>query len=216
MWTGRAMFLSDFSPMSRKGRPSLPKIASRTVGRNADAAGLRERLEPRRDIDPVAVSAGSVVDDVAEIDADAQQHPPVGGNVEVALGHDLLDGDGAFDRAHRARELRHDAVAGDIDNRSAVLGDQRQDHRLVRFEIAHRLFFVAPHEARVAGDVRGQDGREPPFVNAEPSGASDMACSKRRLAYGRGRTQAALAGTVFRSSERTQWGKLPISTTKIL
>jgi hypothetical protein len=51
--------------------------------------------------------------------------------------------------------LRHDAVAGDIDNSSAVLGDERQNHRLVRFELAHRLFFVAPHEARVASDVRG-------------------------------------------------------------
>jgi hypothetical protein len=61
----------------------------------------------------------------------------------------------AHSTAHGARELRHDAVAGDIDNSSALLGDQRQDHRLVRFEVANRLFFVAPHQARVAGDVRG-------------------------------------------------------------
>jgi hypothetical protein len=108
------------------------------------------------------------MDDVAEIDANAEQHPTLGGNVEIALSHNLLNGDGAFDRAHGARELRDDAVAGDIDNSSAVLGDQRQDHRLVRFEVAHRLFFVAPHEARVAGDVRGQNGREAPFVSVEP------------------------------------------------
>jgi hypothetical protein len=38
----------------------------------------------------------------------------------------------------------------------------------MRFELAHRLFFVAPHEARVAGDVRGQNGRKSPFVNVEP------------------------------------------------
>ena len=81
---------------------------------------------------------------------------------------DLLDGDGAFDRPYGARKLRHDAVAGDIDNSSAVLSDERQDHRLVRFEVAHRLFFVAPHEARVASDVRGQNGREAPLVNVEP------------------------------------------------
>jgi hypothetical protein len=31
MWTGRSMFLSVFSPISRNGRPSLPNIASRTV-----------------------------------------------------------------------------------------------------------------------------------------------------------------------------------------
>ncbi len=38
----------------------------------------------------------------------------------------------------------------------------------MRFEIAHRLVFVAPHEARVAGDVGCQNGREAPFVNVEP------------------------------------------------
>jgi hypothetical protein len=108
------------------------------------------------------------VEDVAEIDADAQQHPSFSGNVEVALRHDLLDGDGAFDGAHGAWELRHDAVAGDIDDASAVLGDEREDDRLMRFEFAHRLFFVAPHEARIAGDVRSQDRREPPLVNMEP------------------------------------------------
>ena len=108
------------------------------------------------------------MDDVAEIDADAEQHPPLSGNIEVALGHDLLDGDGAFDRAHRARELRHDPVARDVDDAAAVLGDERKDDRLVRFEIAHRRVFVAAHEARVAGDVRGQDRREPPLVNVEP------------------------------------------------
>jgi hypothetical protein len=95
------------------------------------------------------------MDDVAEIDADAQQHPMPRRNVKVAFRHDLLNGDGAFDRAHGAWELRHDPVAGDVDDASAVPGDERQDHRLVRFELAHRLFFVAPHEARVTGDVRG-------------------------------------------------------------
>ena len=110
------MFLSDLSPTSRNGRPSLPKIASRTGDEMQMPPGSARGLEPRRDIDPVAVGPGSVMDDVAEIDADAQQHPTLGGNVEVPLGHDLLDRDGAFDRPHRARELRYDPIAGDIDD----------------------------------------------------------------------------------------------------
>ena len=144
-------FLADVA----QGQAKLTEDRVAHVGRDADAAWLGQRLEPRRDIDPVAVSASSVVDDVAKIDADAQQHSPVGGNVEIALSHDLLHGDGAFDRADGARELRHDSVARDVYDRAAVPGDQRQDHRLVRLEIAHRLFFVAPHEARVASDVGG-------------------------------------------------------------
>jgi hypothetical protein len=108
------------------------------------------------------------MDNVAEIDADAQKHPTLGRNIEVALRHALLNGNRAFDRAHGAGELRHDAVARDVYYSAAVLGDEREDHRLVRFEIAHRLFFVAPHEARVARHVRGQDGRETALVRMAP------------------------------------------------
>ncbi len=167
MWTGRSMFLSVFLADIAQRQAELAEDRVAHVGRNADAAGLGQRLEPRRDIDPVAKSSRSIVDDVAEIDADAQQHPPLSGNIEVALGHDLLDRDGAFDRAHGARELRDNAVACDVDDGPAVPGDERQNDRLVRFEIAHRLFFVAPHEARVASDVRGQNGRKAPFVGME-------------------------------------------------
>jgi hypothetical protein len=61
-----------------------------------------------------------------------------------------------------------------------VLRDESEDDRLVRFEIADRLFFVAPHKARVTSHIRGQDGRKTPFVNMEPSGPSDMMLSARR------------------------------------
>ena len=107
------------------------------------------------------------MDDVAEVDADAQQHPPVGGNVEVALGHDLLHGDGAFDCAHGAWELRHNPVARDIDDASAMLGDHRKDCGVVRFEVAHRFFFIAAHQPRIAGDVRSQNGGEATLVGME-------------------------------------------------
>ena len=116
MCTGRAMFLSDLSPASRNGRPSLPKIASRTGDEMQMPPGSARGLEPRRDIDPVAVGSGSVMDDVAEIDADPEQHPAVSGNVKIAFGHDLLNGDGALDRPHGARKLRYDPVACDIDD----------------------------------------------------------------------------------------------------
>ncbi len=107
------------------------------------------------------------MDDVAEIDADAQQHLTLGGNVEIALRHDLLHGDGAFDRAHGAWELRHDPVACDVYDSAAVLGDGWEENRLVRFEIANRRFFVAPHEARITGNIRSQDGSETTLVNPE-------------------------------------------------
>ena len=48
-----------------------------TLPRDADAAGLGQRLQPGRDIDAVAEEIAALDDDVAEIDADAQADPPV-------------------------------------------------------------------------------------------------------------------------------------------
>ena len=88
-------------------------------------------------------------------------------NIEVAAARD--------DLLHRQRRIRPRARRRELSRRTPspatsnkhllALGDKRQDDRAVRFEIAHRVFLVAPHEARVPGDVRSQDGREPPFVN---------------------------------------------------
>src|SRR3984885_2086582 len=180
--------------------------------RNADAGWLRGRLEPRRDIDPVAVSSRSVVNDVAKVDADAQQHSTIDGNVEIALGDDLLNRDGAFHRAHGARELRHDSIARDVYDRAAVLRDERQDDRLVRFEVAHRLFFVAPHKARVTSDIRSQDGSKPPFVNVEPLRplCHDVFPRDARGATYRGSNQRRLSRRLGRRVAFAQLGRLPI------
>jgi len=75
-----------------------------------------------------------------------------------------------------------------------VLGDERQDNRLVRFEVAHRLFFVAPHEARVTSDVRGEDSRKASLVNVEPL---------RRL--GHGLLDATLGPTGVQEHRRRLW-----------
>jgi hypothetical protein len=50
---------------------------------DADAAGLRDPFEPRRDVDAVAIDPGLVVDDVTQVDADAEAHA-------ARLGHRLV------------------------------------------------------------------------------------------------------------------------------
>jgi hypothetical protein len=60
-----------------------------------------------------------------------------------------------------ARKLGQDAVARRVDNATAVAADQRQNHRLVRLQIADRRGLVLAHEAAVAGDVGGKNGGEP-------------------------------------------------------
>jgi hypothetical protein len=55
------------------------------------AARVRERLQPGRDVDAVAVHPPVVVDDVAEVDADAKAHAPMLGHGLIACAHHGLD-----------------------------------------------------------------------------------------------------------------------------
>jgi hypothetical protein len=75
------------------------------LSRDADAAGLGYPLESRRDVDAVTVDAGLVMNDVAQVDTDAEAHAARLGHVRVARGHDGLDLDRAFSRADHARKF---------------------------------------------------------------------------------------------------------------
>ena len=121
--TGRAMFLTCCSPSVVECDIEL--VADMVVHRprHADAAGLGQGFEPRRDVDPVAVDVVVVDDDVAEIDADAELQPPLRLDVGVALGHPALHLDSKAHRVDDAGELDQHAVAGGLDDAAAVLGD---------------------------------------------------------------------------------------------
>ena len=69
---GRAMFLTLCSPRSSKPTSSRSPTWSRTAAETADAARLRQRLQPRRDVHAVAENVAVLDDHVAEIDADAE------------------------------------------------------------------------------------------------------------------------------------------------
>jgi hypothetical protein len=129
--------------------------------RDEDAARGRKRLEPRRNVDAVTVDPGLVVDDVTEVDADAEQHPAILGHILVARRHSGLDLDRTRGRADHAGKLGEDAVARRVDYAATVAAHQGQDHGLVGLEVADRGGLVLAHEPAVAGDVRGQKGGEP-------------------------------------------------------
>jgi hypothetical protein len=128
--------------------------------RDEDAPRLGEPFEPCRDVDAVAVNPGLVVDDVPEVDADAEQHPTMLGHFLVAHRHNVLDLDCALSRADHAGELGEDAIAGRVDDAAAMAAHQRQDHGLMALEVADRAGLVLAHETAVAGDVGGKNGRE--------------------------------------------------------
>ena len=72
----------------------------------ADRAGLGDALKPRGDIDAVAHQiAVALLDDVAEMDADAKLDAPVRRHAGVALDQAVLDFDRAAHRVDDAAEL---------------------------------------------------------------------------------------------------------------
>jgi hypothetical protein len=129
--------------------------------RDEHAPRLGEGFQPGRDVDAITVDPALVVDHVAQVDPDAKPHAATLGHPVVARRHHGLDLDRALGGADDARELRHDAVAGGVDDPPAVLADQRQDHALMGLEVTHGGRLVLVHEPAVARDVGGENGGEP-------------------------------------------------------
>ena len=99
----------------------------RSVLGDANASRLSQRLQPRRDVHPIAVDVVWFSDHVAQVDADAKPYAPLLGHRGFALDHPALDLRSAADRVHHARKLREEAVAGVLYDPTAVFDDFRLD-----------------------------------------------------------------------------------------
>jgi hypothetical protein len=91
--------------------------------RNADAAGLGQGLQPCGNIDRVTEQITAPDHDIAEMDADAEQHPPFGPQILVLFGDCRLDDERARERFGNARKLREHRVAGSVGDAPPVPGD---------------------------------------------------------------------------------------------
>jgi hypothetical protein len=121
---------------------------------DADAAGLGKRLQPRGDIDAVAVDVALVDDDVADIDAHAKLDTPVTGRASIAPGHVTLDIDGAAHRINDAGEFDQHPIPGGLDDPAAVFLDLRIDQLAPRrLQRGERSLFVGAHQTAIAGNI---------------------------------------------------------------
>ena len=94
----------------------------------------------------------------AELDALRRWHGLVAGR------HLALHVDRATHRVDNASELDQEAVAGGLDDASAMLTDFRIDQLApMRLEPREGIFLVGAHEPAVARHVRGENGRQPAF-----------------------------------------------------
>ena len=123
---------------------------------------LGETLEPRGDIDAVAHEiAVALLNNVAEVNADAKVNALFGRQTHVALDHAGLHLDRAAHRIDHAAELDDRAVAGALDDAAVVKRDGWVDEVAAkRPQARKRPFLVGAGEPAVSDDIRNQDRRE--------------------------------------------------------
>jgi hypothetical protein len=127
------------------------------AGRHADAAWLRDRLEPCGDVDPVAEQVLAVDHDIADMHANAELHLLIFNTADI-IGRDRrLNRDRTLHGIDRAGEVGDDAVACSVEDAPAVRRDQSIDDRAARLQPGERANFVARHQTAVAGNVGGED-----------------------------------------------------------
>ena len=134
----------------------MPSAMRLDLSRQADAAGIGEAFQPRRDVDRVAQQVGAVAVDEARMKADA-----IGQKLGALrrLGKAGLDGDGGADGRGRFGEFGEHAVACGGEDAALMLFDGAEDQRLADGERAQGQRLVPAHGAAVAHRVGGEDGR---------------------------------------------------------
>src|SRR5712692_6975532 len=107
-------------------RQLVPDIFVDGAG-DADTAWVGETLQPRRDVNAVAVKLLAIDDHIAEIDADAKLHSPRGRDTGVFRLEPGLNIDRALDRVYHTGEFGQNAIAGGADKSPVMLFDQPVD-----------------------------------------------------------------------------------------
>ena len=126
---------------------------------NAHSTGLRESLQPRRDIDAIAHQVVALDHHVADVDSDAELHPAVVG--ERGCQSSMLCW--IFKRGahclHGAGEFRNDAVAGAAEDPAFVRADDRGDPLATVLKRPIGSLLIGAHHAGIARAIGGEDCR---------------------------------------------------------
>jgi len=138
-------------------RQAVTNVIMNRIG-DEHSAGIGQGLDPRGDVDAVAIEVIALDDYVAEVDADAQLDAVVRREPLIPLGHRLLHLDRAAHRIDDAGKFHQQAVAGGLDDAAVVLGDLRIEELLPqRFEALVRALLVGAHQPRIAGHIGGEN-----------------------------------------------------------
>ena len=132
--------------------------------RQTDAAWLTDAFKPRGNVDAVAHQiAIALLNDVADVDAEAKIDPASLRNAGVAVNHRVLQLDSAADGVNRAAELGDGTVAGAFDDAAVMYGDCRIDKIAAqRPEAGERAILVRADKPAVSDDVGDQNRCQSP------------------------------------------------------
>src|SRR5262249_9421786 len=131
--------------------------------RDAEAAGLGQALQPRRNIDSIAVDALALDDDISQVDADTKLHTALHGQRGVPGFELVLDGDGALYRFDHAGKLRQQVVPWGVHDAPPVLLDESGHHLAIRRYSTHGCRLILAHEAAIPLDICAEDRRKLAF-----------------------------------------------------
>jgi hypothetical protein len=94
----------------------------------------------------------------------------------VTLAQPLLDGNGATQCLHSARELGEETVPHHLENATLELHHQRVDHIAPGYpQSRQRAGLVGCDHPRVAHDISRQDRRQPPIARLRAHACSSTA-----------------------------------------
>ena len=155
------MFFSSVLPRSVTLRSSSPLDLPVGLLREADRAGARDALQSRGDIHAVAHQvAVALLDDIAQMDANAKLDALFWRHASIALDHALLHFDGAAHRVHNAAELDNGPIAGAL-NYAAMVHNVQGINEIAadRPKPRQGTIFISAGKPAVTDHVRDQDRR---------------------------------------------------------
>jgi hypothetical protein len=139
----------------------VPYMPVSIVGKT-NTARIRDAFETSRHIDRVAKYIASILDHVADIDADPEFYALIRRYVRIAFGHATLNIDCATYRIHNAVELGEQSVIGIFDNSPAMGSNIWGNQALQMFPQPYvRAFFVRAGQSAVTGNIGRKDRNEP-------------------------------------------------------
>ena len=144
-----------------------------------DRPRLGDAFKARGDIDAVAHQvAVALLDDVADVDADAELDAAVLRHAGVALDEADLHFDRAANRVDHAAKLDENTVAGALDDAPMMGGDGGVDQVAPQApKTRERAILIRSREPAVADDIGDQDRRNFPGLahRRAPLGAATLA-----------------------------------------